>query len=251
MRHSPTLGLIGATLAALLLLSGTAQALPLPRISFTEADLTDPSEVSTMLQLVALLTVLALAPSILVLLTSFTRVLIVLSFLRHALGTAQMPPNQIIIGLSLFLTAFIMAPVGQEIHRNALAPYLARQIGPERALERGLAPVRAFMLRQTRERDLALMVDLSRSPRPNRPGDVQTHVLIPAFVISELRTAFQLSFVIFIPFLVIDMVVGSVLMSMGMLMLPPILVSLPIKILLFVMADGWHLVIRSLVTSYR
>ena len=244
-------GTLFAGLAAMLLLPGIAQALPLPHISFTDTDLTDPREISTALQLVALLTVLSLAPSILALLTSFTRVLIVPSFMRHALGAAQMPPNQIIVGLSLFLTAFIMAPVGEQIHRTALAPYLARQIGPERALERGLAPVREFMLRQTRERDLALMVDLARSPRPKGPTDVPTYVLIPAFVISELRTAFQLSFVIFIPFLVIDMVVGSVLMSMGMLMLPPMLVSLPIKILLFVLADGWHLVIRSLVTSYR
>lgn len=242
---------LGLALLAILLLAGTAQALPLPRISITTEDATEPGEVSGLLQLVALLTVLALAPSILVLVTSFTRVLIVLSFLRQALGAAQMPPNQIIVGLSLFLTAFIMAPVGQEIHQNALAPYLAHRLSPERALERGLAPVRAFMLRQTREHDLALMVDLARNPRPKGPEDVATLVLIPAFVISELRTAFQLAFVIFIPFLVIDMIVGSVLMSMGMLMLPPILVSLPIKILLFVLADGWHLVIRSLVTSFR
>jgi flagellar biosynthetic protein FliP len=175
----------------------------------------------------------------------------VLSFLRQAIGAPQMPPNQIMTGLALFLTVFIMAPVGQEVHRTALGPYLNRQIQPAQAVERGWAPIRSFLLKHTRERDLGLMVELGRGPRPSKPDDVTAQALIPAFVISELRTAFQLAFVIFVPFLVIDMVVASVLMSMGMLMLPPVLISLPIKILLFVLADGWHLIVRSLVLSYQ
>lgn len=221
----------------------------LPGVSFTGAG--GPEQVTTVLEIVAALTVLTLAPSIVIMLTCFTRVLIVLSFLRQALGTPQMPPNQIVTGLALFLTVFIMAPVGQEVHRAALGPYLRRELGPQQALERGWAPIRAFLLRHTRERDLGLMVELSRQDRPARPEDVGAHALIPAFVISELRTAFQLAFVLFVPFLVIDMVVASVLMSMGMLMLPPVMISLPLKILLFVLADGWHLVVRSLVASYR
>ncbi len=220
----------------------------LPGITFTGGG---PEQVTSVLEIVALLTVLTLAPSIVIMLTSFTRVLIVLSFLRQAIGAPQMPPNQIITGLALFLTVFIMAPVGQEVHRAALGPYLARQITPQQAVERGWAPVRAFLLKHTRERDLGLMVELGRQERPARPQDVAAHALIPAFVVSELRTAFQLAFVLFVPFLVIDMVVASVLMSMGMLMLPPVMISLPLKILLFVLADGWHLVVRSLVLSYQ
>ena len=225
------------------------QTFSLPGISFTGK--AGPSEVSTVLEIVAALTVLALAPSIVIMLTCFTRVLIVLSFLRQAIGAPQMPPNQILTGLALFLTVSVMAPVGQEVHAAALAPYIARQISPEQALARGWQPVRAFLLKHTRERDLGLMVELSHEQRPATPADVSAHALIPAFVISELRTAFQLAFVLFVPFLVIDMVVASILMSMGMLMLPPMMISLPLKILLFVLADGWHLVVRSLVQSYQ
>ena len=221
----------------------------LPGISFTGNG--GPEQVTSALEIVGLLTVLTLAPSIVVMLTCFTRVLIVLSFLRQAIGVPQMPPNQIITGLALFVTVFIMAPVGQEVHRVALGPYLDRKITPSQALERGWTPIRAFLLRHTREHDLGLMVELSRQERPARPQDVAAHALVPAFVISELRTAFQLAFVLFVPFLVIDMVVASILMSMGMLMLPPVMISLPLKILLFVLADGWHLVIRSLVSSYQ
>ncbi|MBI4245876.1 MAG: flagellar type III secretion system pore protein FliP [Candidatus Rokubacteria bacterium] len=221
----------------------------LPGITFTAAG--GPDQVTSVLEVVALLTVLTLAPSIVIMLTCFTRVLIVLSFLRQAIGVPQMPPNQIMTGLALFLTIFIMAPVGQEVHRTALGPYLQRQLKPEQALERGWAPVRAFLLKHTRERDLGLMVELSHQGRPARPDDVAAHALIPAFVVSELRTAFQLAFVLFVPFLVIDMVVASILMSMGMLMLPPVMISLPLKILLFVLADGWHLIVRSLVQSYQ
>ena len=228
---------------------GLLGQISLPGIKFGGSG--GPEEVTTVLEIVAALTVLTLAPSILIMLTCFTRVLIVLSFLRHAIGAPQMPPNQIVTGLALFLTVFIMAPVGQEVHRTALGPYLNRQLKPAQAVERGWEPVRSFLLRHTRERDLGLMVELGRGPRPARPDDVTAHALIPAFVISELRTSFQLAFVIFVPFLVIDMVVASLLMSMGMLMLPPMLISLPLKILLFVLADGWHLIVRSLVLSYQ
>jgi len=224
-------------------------AIGLPGISF--AGQAGPAEVSTLLEIVAALTVLALAPSILVMLTCFTRVLIVLSFLRHAIGVPQMPPNQIITGLALFLTVFVMTPVAREVHAAALAPYMARQIPADQALDRGWAPVRTFLLKHTRERDLALMVELSHGERPAAPRDVPAQALIPAFVISELRTAFQLAFVLFVPFLVIDMVVASILTSMGMMMLPPMMISLPVKMLLFVLADGWHLVVRSLVLGYQ
>jgi flagellar biosynthesis protein FliP len=228
---------------------GLIGQISLPGITFTGSG--GPEDVTTALEIVALLTVLTLAPSILIMLTCFTRVLIVLSFLRQAIGAPQMPPNQIITGLALFLTVFIMAPVGQEIHRTAVGPYLNKQIKSTQAVERGWTPLRAFLLKHTRERDLGLMVELGRGPRPDKPEDVTAQALIPAFVISELRTSFQLAFVIFVPFLVIDMVVASVLMSMGMLMLPPVMISLPIKILLFVLADGWHLIVRSLVLSYQ
>ena len=242
---------LGGVLAAVAAVPGraAAQGFSLPGVTFTGA--AGPTEVSTVLEIVAALTVLTLAPSIVVMLTCFTRVLIVLSFLRQAIGVPQMPPNQIVSGLALFLTVFVMAPVGQQIHEKALSPYMARQLAPEKALEKGWEPLRAFLLKHTRERDLGLMVELARQERPQTPADVSATTLIPAFVISELRTSFQLAFVLFIPFLVIDMVVASVLMSMGMLMLPPMMISLPVKILLFVLADGWHLVIRSLVQSYQ
>ena len=230
-------------------LIGLIGQISLPGITFTGSG--GPEDVTTVLEIAGLLTVLTLAPSILVMLTCFTRVLIVLSFLRQAIGAPQMPPNQIVTGLALFLTVFIMAPVGQEMHRTALGPYLNKQIKSTQAVERGWIPLRAFLLKHTRERDLGLMVELGQGPRPAKPEEVTAQALIPAFVISELRTSFQLAFVIFVPFLVIDMVVASVLMSMGMLMLPPVLISLPIKILLFVLADGWHLIVRSLVLSYQ
>lgn len=243
---------LGALIAiAMMAAPATArgQEFSLPGINFTGA--AGPAEVSTVLEIVAALTVLTLAPSIIIMLTCFTRVLIVLSFLRQAIGVPQMPPNQIVTGLALFLTAFVMAPVGQQIQTRALTPYMAHEIPPQKALERGWEPLRTFLLKHTRERDLGLMIELSREERPATPADVKAYALIPAFVISELRTAFQLAFVLFIPFLVIDMVVASILMSMGMFMLPPMMISLPLKILLFVLADGWHLVVRSLVMSYQ
>ncbi|OGK89759.1 MAG: flagellar biosynthetic protein FliP [Candidatus Rokubacteria bacterium GWC2_70_24] len=246
-----------AAAALLVLLLGApaapaaAQGLVLPKVSLEAVEAKSPQEVATALEIVAILTVLSLAPAILLMLTSFTRVIIVLSLLRHAIGVQQLPPNQVIVGLSLFLTVFIMAPVGEEIHRSAWEPYMAKRISQPEALSRALQPLREFMLRQTRQSDLALMVGLARAPAPGSPSDLPTHVLIPAFALSEIRTAFQIGFVLFVPFLVIDLVVASVLMSLGMMMLPPVMISLPFKLLLFVLADGWHLVVSGLVAGFR
>jgi flagellar biosynthetic protein FliP len=239
-------GLLAAV--ALVPTAAAAQTVSLPGV--TIAGGTGPGEVTTALEIVGALTVLALAPSILVLLTCFTRILIVLSFLRQAIGVHSMPPNQVVTGLALFLTAFVMTPVATQVHTEALAPYMAKRMDGTQALEKGWAPVRTFLLKHTRERDLGLMVELHRGERPASPQEVPALALIPAFVISELRTAFQMAFVLFVPFLVIDMVIASVLTSMGMMMLPPMMISLPLKMLLFVLADGWHLVVRSLVLSY-
>lgn len=228
-----------------------AQQIPYPRFSIDFTDAKSPKEVATVLNILLLLTILTLAPAILIMLTSFTRIIIVLSFLRHALGTQQMPPNQILIGLALFLTFFIMSPVFSEINTQALEPYMNKKMNHEEAFQKALRPLREFMFKQTREKDLALMVHLSNMQKPKDRDSVPTQILIPAFAISELKTAFQIGFLIFIPFLIIDMVVASVLMSMGMLMLPPVMISLPFKILLFVLSDGWHLLIRSLVMGFR
>ena len=230
----------------LLLLSPRADAFPLPSLGGG-----NPQNLSTAIQILLLLTVISLAPAILVTLTSFTRIIIVFSLLRRSMGTMQMPPNQVMIGLALFLTFFIMAPVFTQINDQALKPFMAKEISTQEAYERGVQPLRDFMLRQTREKDLALFVHFAKLERPKGPSDLPTYVIIPAFVISELKTAFQMGFLMYLPFLIIDMVVASVLMSMGMLMLPPIMISLPFKILLFVMVDGWNLVVRSLVMSFR
>ncbi len=203
------------------------------------------------LQLFLVLTVLSLAPAILITMTSFTRIIVVLSFVRNALGTQQVPPNQVLIGLALFLSFFVMAPTWQQINKDALQPYLNKQIAQDEAIKRAEEPMRSFMLKQTREKDLALFVELAKIGQPKTYKDIPTYVLIPAFVISELKTAFQIGFVIFLPFIVIDMVVASTLMSMGMMMLPPMLISLPFKILLFVMVDGWDLIVKSLVVGFH
>jgi flagellar biosynthetic protein FliP len=237
---------------AILIQSSSSSAVPIPAIQLSIGDGADqPGQVAVILQLLLLLTVLSLAPAILVMVTSFTRIVVVLSILRHALGTQQMPANQIIIGLSLFLTFFIMTPVWQQVNTNALQPYFSEQISGDQAFDQAAQPVRDFMLKQTREKDLALFVKISNSKRPDKPADVPIQVLIPAFVISELNTAFQIGFLIYIPFLIIDMVVASVLLSMGMLMLPPIMISMPFKLLLFVLVDGWYLIIGSLVQSFH
>ncbi|HHV65652.1 MAG TPA: flagellar type III secretion system pore protein FliP [Peptococcaceae bacterium] len=210
----------------------------------------DLTQTGSVVQLLMLITVLSLAPAILVLMTSFVRIVVVLSFVRNALGTQQLPPNQVIIGLSLFLTFFVMMPTFSEVNSTALQPYLQNEITREQALDNAEKPLRAFMFKQTREKDLELFVGLANMERPRTYSDIPTHVLIPAFVISELKTAFQMGFAIFIPFMIIDIIVASTLMSMGMMMMPPMMISLPFKILLFVLVDGWHLVVESLVTSF-
>lgn len=240
--------------SALLCTSAVFAAPPigLPNISLNmNGGTTEPEKVSSLIQLVILLTILSLAPAILLMATSFTRIIIVLSLLRHALGTQTMPPNQVVIGLSLFLTFFIMAPVFNRVNDEALKPYYEEQISGEQAFEKGSAPVKAFMLKQVREKDLALFVKMANDKRPARPEDISLSTLIPAFAISELKTAFQIGFMIYLPFLVLDMVVASVLLSMGMMMLPPVMVSLPFKLLLFVLVDGWYLIVGSLVKSFH
>jgi flagellar biosynthetic protein FliP len=227
-----------------------AEPTALPTVTVGVGKSAKPGEISTTLQILFLMTVLSLAPGLLIMTTSFTRIVVVLSFLRNALGTQQAPSNQIIIGLSLFLTFFIMSPVWTQINTQALKPYQEQTITQEEAFKRAVAPIRKFMLSQAREKDLALFVEISKLPRPKNADDIPTMTLIPAFMISELRTAFQIGFLVYIPFLVVDMVVASVLMSMGMMMLPPVMISLPFKILLFVLVDGWGLVIESLVKSF-
>ncbi|MEN6644120.1 MAG: flagellar type III secretion system pore protein FliP [Armatimonadia bacterium] len=209
-----------------------------------------PQELASALKLLIGLSVLSLAPALLIMLTSFTRIIIILSFLRSALGTQQTPPNAILIGLALFLTFFVMSPVYEQVNERALKPYLAGDMKYAQALDRAAVPVRDFLFRQTREKDLGLFITLSKSARPATRDDIPMRALVPAFIISELRTAFQIGFVLFIPFVVLDLIVSSVLMSMGMMMLPPVMISLPIKILLFVMVDGWHLITRSVVLSF-
>jgi flagellar biosynthetic protein FliP len=208
-------------------------------------------ELSSGIQVLLLLTALSLAPAFLLLMTSFTRIVVVLSLVRTALSLQQTPPNQVIIGMALFLTFFVMAPTWNQVNTAAIQPYMAGQITYRVALEKGLNPIREFMFRQTQEKDLALMVQLSKMEKPRNKNDVPTHVLIPAFVISELSTAFRMGFMLFIPFIIIDMVISSILMSMGMMMLPPVMISLPFKLLLFVMADGWHIIVKSLVTGFN
>jgi len=202
------------------------------------------------MQIMVLMTLLSLVPAILVSVTSFTRIVIVSHFLRQALGTQTMPPNQIIIGLSLFLTFFIMQPVGERINREAIQPMVKGQLTEMQALDQACIPLREFMLRYTREKDLALFLNIAKEPKPKSSRDLPMRVVIPSFMISELKTAFQIGFVLFIPFLVIDMVVASVLLAMGMMQLPPAMISTPFKILLFVMVDGWNLIIGSLVKSF-
>ena len=217
-------------------------------LSVGEGDNTE--EVSTGVQLLVLLTVLSLAPSILILATSFTRIIIVLSLLRNAIGTPSTPPNQVLIGFALLLTFFSMAPIYNEVNENAFQPFIDGQISQEVALERASGPIREFMFRQTREKDLDLFISMNGQSQPETLDDISMIVLLPAFVTSELRTAFTMGFVLYVPFLVIDMVVASVLLAMGMMMLPPSLISLPFKLLLFVLTDGWFLITQSLLTSF-
>lgn len=227
-----------------------SQPVTLPSVNLGFKSTDNPTEVVSAIRVILMLTVLTLAPAILIMMTSFTRLIIVFSFLRQALGTPTMPPNQLLVGLALFLTFFIMGPAFQQINENALQPYMAGKMKQEAAMTAAMAPLRSFMFSQTRDTDLSLFVKLSRMSVPKTRADVPSLVLIPAFVLSELKTAFQIGFVIFLPFIVIDIVVASVLMSMGMMMLPPVLVSLPVKIMLFVVVDGWSLLVGSLVKSF-
>ena len=237
-------------LAAALPAAAQDAPLKLPSISLGVTEAQTPGQVSTALQIVILLTVLTLAPAILIMTTSFTRLAVVFSLLRNALGTQQMPPGQIIIGLSLFLTFFIMAPVFNEINQKAFTPFMEGKIVQAEFFRQAELPLREFMLRQTRKKDLALFMRIAGQERPQNPQAVPITSLIPAFVISELKTAFEIGFLLYVPFLVIDMVVASVLLSMGMMMLPPVMVSLPFKLMLFVLVDGWNLIVSSMVRSF-
>jgi flagellar biosynthetic protein FliP len=243
-----TLLALGFMLVLALLASGCTTA---PGVTLTvDPTAAEPQQVTSGVKLLVLMTVLSLAPAILILATSFTRIVIVLSMLRSAIGTPSVPPNQVIIGLSLLLTFFIMAPVYKQMDETAIQPFLAEQIDQETAFDRAEKPIREFMFKQAREKDIKLFLELGHEEQPATLDDISTISLFPAFVISELRTAFTMGFVIYLPFLVIDLVVSSILLSMGMMMLPPSLVSLPFKLLLFVMVDGWYLIVRSLVLSF-
>lgn len=244
------LGVVTGLLLAIPASWAQSQSWPIPTIKIGVGESKDPGEISVLIQILILLTVLSLAPAILVMMTSFTRLVVVFSFLRHALGTNQMPPNQLLVGLSLFLTFFIMTPVWQTVQEKAVAPYREKKISQEQALEEALKPIRKFMFKQTREKDLALFIQLAKMSRPKNQEEIPTTVLIPAFMISEMKTAFQLGCLLYIPFLIVDMVVSSVLLSMGMMMLPPVMISLPFKALLFVLVDGWNLLVGSLVKSF-
>ncbi|SCG83437.1 flagellar biosynthesis protein FliP [Proteiniborus sp. DW1] len=243
------------SLIFILLLNGTSFAEPqvpsLGEAFNTISGNTDREGYVSSIQLLILFTILSLAPSILIMMTSFTRIIIVLSFLRNAIGTQQTPPNQVLIGIALFLTFFLMAPIASEINQEAIQPYLSGEIGQEEALDTAMIPIREFMFRQTKEKDIALFLKMARIENIDEIEDIPTRVLIPSFILSELKTAFQIGFILFIPFLVIDMVVASTLMSMGMMMLPPVMISLPFKLLLFIMVDGWNLIIGQLISSFK
>ncbi|OEU52292.1 MAG: flagellar biosynthetic protein FliP [Desulfuromonadales bacterium C00003096] len=241
---------IALTISLLILLPLLAGAEGLPSITVGVGQAADPGQTSTALQILLVLTVLSMAPAILLMTTAFIRIVVVLSFVRQAMGTQQMPPNQIIIGLALFLTFFVMAPVFTQVNENALQPYLDKEISQEQALTAAVTPMREFMFKQTKETELELLMEIAGQPAPENMEAVPTMTLIPAFMLSELKRAFQIGFMVYIPFLVVDMVVASVLMSMGMMMLPPVIISLPFKLLLFVLVDGWNLVVSSLVQSF-
>ncbi len=222
----------------------------LPTVNLGFKTTENPNEIVSAIRLILILTVLTLAPAILIMMTSFTRIMIVFSFLRQAVGVPQLPPNQILIGLSLFLTLFIMGPAFKEVNEKGLQPFLAGQLNQEQAMTTSLVPLRKFMFDQTRESDLSLFVRMAKLDNPKTRADVPTMVLIPSFILSELKTAFQIGFIIFLPFLVIDVISSSVLMAMGMMMLPPVVISLPLKIMLFVLVDGWGLIVGSMVKSF-
>jgi flagellar biosynthetic protein FliP len=223
----------------------------MPKIELSLGKSEAPDDIVPALRIIVMLTILSVAPAILLMMTSFTRILIVLSFVRQALGTQTMPPNQVILGLTLFLTFFTMAPVWRQIDQTALTPYLNQSITQTQAIDASIAPVKAFMLEETRQDDLALFYNIAKLPKPDDKSQVEMTTLMPAFMISELKTAFQMGFLIYIPFLIVDMVISSILMAMGMMMLPPTVVSLPFKLVLFVLVDGWSLIVSSIVRSFQ
>jgi len=223
----------------------------IPRLSLSIDEAQGPKEISTSIEILVLLTVLTLAPSILIMTTCFTRIIIILSFLRKALSTQSTPPNQVLVGLALFLTFFIMAPTFDAINENAIKPYTNGEIAFEEATENAVKPLREFMFKQTRQKDLALFINTIGLEKPKKLEDIPTKALIPAFIISELKTGFGIGFLLFIPFIVVDMVVASTLMSMGMMMLPPVMISLPFKILLFIMIDGWNLIVKHILLGFN
>ncbi len=229
----------------------SAPTVPFPQVQIGVGAAKNPQQVVGALQILLLLTVLALAPTILVMMTSFTRIIVVLSFVRTAVGTQQVPPNQVLVGLALLLTFFVMNPVIRDVNTNAVQPYLKHQISQSVALDRAAKPLRAFMFKQTREKDIMLFYAISKEPRPAKQSDVPTYLLIPAFTLSELKTAFEIGFAIYIPFIVIDMVVASILLSMGMMMIPPVIISLPFKVLIFILIDGWDLTVSALFQSFH
>jgi flagellar biosynthetic protein FliP len=244
------------SLALLLLLlspgvSSAQERIPIPRIGITVDEAQRPRDVALSLEILFLLAVLSLAPAIIISVTSFTRIAIVFSFIRRALSTQQEPPNQVMMALAIFLTIFIMAPTISQVNDAALKPYFAGQINAVDMYRRGMEPIRTFMFRQTRERDIALFLRLGNVPRPRNQTEVPTFVLVPAFMISELTTAFKIGILLFIPFIVIDLVVASTLMSMGIIFLPPVFISMPLKIILFVLIDGWHLLTYQVISSFR
>ncbi len=224
---------------------------PIPKIGIDIGTSDKPEDLSVSLQIILLLTILTLAPSILIMTTSYLRIIIVFHFVRNALGTMQMPPSQLLAGIAMFVTFFIMAPTWGEINENAIKPYMDKKITINEAYDKAIMPIRNFMYKNTKQKDIELFVNLANMPKPETRNDIPTYVLIPSFVLSELRTGFIMGFFVFIPFLMVDMIVSSILMSMGMMMLPPMLISLPFKILLFILVDGWNLIIGSLVRSFN
>lgn len=242
--------LISALTFFALLAPSLSAAVGLPTVTLGVTDAQTPQQISTALQVLLVLTIISVTPGIILMTTCFTRIVIVLGFLRQALGTQNMPPTQIILGLSLFLSFFIMSPTLNEINQTALQPFMAEEIGQGEALEKAIIPMRKFMLSQVREEELGLLIELTLDSEPVNENDVPTMTLIPAFMLSELKRSFQMGFMIFIPFLVIDMIVASILMSMGMMMLPPVIISMPFKLLLFVLVDGWNLIVGSLIKSF-
>jgi flagellar biosynthetic protein FliP len=233
-----------------LLAQGEGNMVPIPTVSINMGESGDPDRIATVINVMFILTVLALAPSILIMVTSFVRIIVIFGFMRQAMGTQQTPPNQVLISLALFMTFFLMMPVWQDIEARAFKPFMANEIGQREAFDRALIPIREFMFLQTREKDLALFMRIAGESKPLNKSEVPTTSLIPAFMISELKTAFTIGFLLYMPFLVIDMVVASVLLSMGMMMLPPVMISLPFKLMLFVLVDGWNLLVGSLVKSF-